>query len=237
VDLSDGISKWVAWLLGCGKDIGGKMKHFMTEKWIDFANEVVSASERELMEKHLKTGCKRCLETVSTWQRVKKSAVTEGNYQPPESAVRMAKAVFSSARLTAQRKEGRSRWSVLFDSFLEPVVEGARSAAAAGARQMLYRADPFQVDVHIEPKPGGDNLIVTGQLLDLSSPEIVGRDVAVTLSNMRGHTIHAVSNQFGEFSGEIKNSGDLQISFTSPSGDPIVISLRDALGRLSGGAN
>ena len=150
--------------------------------------------------------------------------------------MRIAKAVFSNARLAAERKEGRSRWSVLFDSFLEPIAEGARSAASS-ARQMLYRADPFQVDVHIEPKPGGDNLIVTGQLLDLSSPEIVGRDVAVTLSNMRGHTIHAVSNQFGEFSGEIKNSGDLQISFTSPSGDPIVISLRDALGRLSGGAN
>ena len=140
--------------------------------------------------------------------------------------------MFSGARLNDQRKEARNLITVLFDSFLQPVVEGARTVASS-SRQMLYRADPFQVDLHIEPKPGGDSLIVTGQLLDLSSPEVVGKDVAVTLSNMRGHTIHAISNQFGEFAGEIKNSGDLQISFSNPSGDPVVISLRDALGRLN----
>ncbi len=208
------------------------MKHFTTEKWIDFANEVVSASERESMEKHLQSGCKRCLETVSVWQRVRQSAATEKNYQPPATTVQIAKAMFSGARLKDQRKEARNLITMLFDSFLQPAVEGARTVAC-NSRQVLYRADPFQVDVHIEPKPGGGFLIVTGQLLDLSSPEVVGKDVAVTLSNMRGHTIYAISNQFGEFAGEIKNSGDLQISFSNPSGDPIVISLRDALGRLN----
>lgn len=212
------------------------MKHFTTEKWIDFANEVVSAKEKQTMEKHLELGCKQCLETVAMWRRVRASAVAGKDYQPPASAVRIAKAMFSSARLGAERKEAGSRLSLLFDSFLQPVSEGAR-AVATGSRQMLYRADPFQIDIQIEPKPAADCLIVTGQLLDLSSPEVVGRDIPVTISNMRGNTVHAVSNQFGEFSGEIKNSGDLQISFTNPGGEPIVISLRDALGRSSAGAN
>jgi len=44
--------------------------------------------------------------------------------------------------------------------------------------------------------------------------------------------VHAVTNQFGEFSGEIENSGDLQMTFASPGTQPIVISLRDALGTL-----
>ena len=125
---------------------------------------------------------------------------------------------------------------VLFDSFLRPAVAGARSVAAT-SRQMLYRADPFQIDIQIEPKPGGDYLIVTGQVLNLSSPEIVGKDVPVTLSNLRGHVVHAVSNQFGEFNGEVKNTGDLQMTFANPEGEAIVISLRDALGRLSGNVN
>ncbi len=166
------------------------------------------------------------------WQRVRKSAAAERNYQPPTDTLRIAKAAFAASGFTGQRKESRSRISVLFDSFLQPVVEGARSAAT-DSRQMLYRADPFQIDLQIEAKPDSSDLMVTGQLLDLSNPGIAGSDVRVTLSNLRGHVVHAVSNQHGEFTCEIKNSGDLQITFAGSHGEPIVISLRDALGRLS----
>jgi hypothetical protein len=46
------------------------------------------------------------------------------------------------------------------------------------------------------------------------------------------YVVNAITNQFGEVSGEIENSGDLQMTFNSPDGKPIIISLRDALGRL-----
>jgi len=207
------------------------MKHFTTEEWIDFVNQAVSPRAFEEMEKHLEGGCERCRETVLMWQRVQSSAVAEKNYQPPADTVRVVKAAFAAAGLKGQRKESKSRISVLFDSFRQPVVEGARSAAA-DSRQMLYRADPFQIDLQIEAKPGGNDLMVTGQLLDLSNPGIAGKDVRVTLSNLRGHVVHALSNQNGEFLCEIKNSGDLQITFAGTHGEPIVIALRDALGHL-----
>lgn len=212
---------------------GGEMEHFTTEKWIDFVNQVVTANENLLMEKHLKQGCKRCAQTVSLWQRVRQSAVAEEKYQPPEEIVRLAKAAFAGAGLAAQGEGKESRIKVLFDSFLQPVFAGARSAGT-GTRQMLYRADPFQIDVQIEAKSSGNRLVVTGQLMDLSNPAIVSRDVRVALSNMRGNVTHAVTNQFGEFSTEVENTGDLQITFDSPGDKPIVISLRDALGRLPG---
>jgi hypothetical protein len=208
------------------------MKHFTTEEWIDFVNQVVSPSNAESMERHLKQGCKQCSRTLSMWRRVRQSAAAEKGYQPPATAIRIAKAAFSGSALQGQGKEAGSRISVLFDSFLQSVVEGARSAAT-DSRQMLYRADPFQIDLQIEAKTGSNDLMVTGQLLDLSNPGIAGKDVRVTLSNLRGHVVHAVSNQHGEFTCEIKNSGDLQVMFTSSRGEPIVISLRDALGRLS----
>jgi len=207
---------------------GEEMKHFTTGKWIDFANRVVAADEKLMMEKHLKQGCKRCREAATLWQRVRDSAAAEGNYQPPENAVRLAKAKFAGAAF-GLRKGAASRVKVLFDSFLQPVFEGARSAAAH-TRQMLYRADPFQVDVQVEAKPDGNRIVVTGQLLDLSNPEIIPGDTRILLSNMRGQTVHTVTNQFGEFSAEIDNSGDLEMSFASPSGKPIVISLREVLG-------
>ena len=207
------------------------MEHFTTENWIDFVNQAVGLREKNLMEQHLNRGCKRCAKTVSLWQRVSQYAALEAIYQPQVDAVRIAKAAFAGAGLTAQRKGTSSRIEVLFDSFLQPFFEGARSAGA-GTRQMLYRADPFQIDLQIEAKPGSNDLMVTGQLLDLSNPGIAGKGVRVTLSNLRGHVVHAVSNQNGEFIAEIKNSGDLQITFAGTDGEPIVISLRDALGRV-----
>jgi hypothetical protein len=100
---------------------------------------------------------------------------------------------------------------------------------------MLYRADPYQIDIQIEPKPGSNRLVVTGQLLDLHNPGLVNRDIQVTLSNNRGHSVIASTNQFGEFSGEVENSGDLELSIPGPTDRPIVISLRNALGNLHGG--
>lgn len=207
------------------------MEHFTTEKWIDFVNQAVDANAGQLMKEHLEQGCKRCMKTVSIWQKVQQSAASEANYQPSEGAVRLAKAAFAGAGLAGHRKEAGSRVKVLFDSFLQPVFQGARSAGVS-TRQMLYRADPFQIDLQVEAKPGSSRIVVTGQMLDLSNPGIIARDTRILLSNMRGQVVHTVANQFGEFSGEIDNSGDLQMTFASPGGQPIVISLREALGRL-----
>jgi len=207
------------------------MQHFSTEKWIDFVNQVGTAKEHLSMEKHLQQGCKRCSKEVSLWQRVRRSTLEEVNFQASEAAVRIAKAAFAGSGLTRQRAATPGRVSVLFDSFLNPVFEGARSARVS-TRQMLYRADPFQIDVQLEAKPGDGRIVVTGQILDLSNPEIIARDTRILLSNMRGQVVHTVTNQFGEFSGEIENSGALEMTFASPGGKPIVISLPEALGHL-----
>ncbi len=147
------------------------MKHFMTEEWIDFVNQVSSPKQREAMKKHLGTGCRRCAETVAIWQRVHNVAAAEEGYQPREADVRIAKAAFATAGRASQRKEKGSFVAVLFDSLLQPRLAGARSGGL-GTRQMLYRADPYQIDIQIEAKPEGNRLMVTGQFLDVSSPGI-----------------------------------------------------------------
>jgi hypothetical protein len=207
------------------------MEHFSVEKWIDFVNQAVTTNEKLQMDKHLNIGCESCQKTVSLWQRVRSSAAAEGNYQPPESAVRIAKAAFAGAGLRQPQKGADSRVKLLFDSFLQPMLAGVRSAGA-GTRQMLYRADPYQIDVQLEMKPGGNRIVVTGQLLNLSNPRMIATGTRILVSNMHGDVVHTAANQFGEFSSEVKNSGDLQLTFATPSGEPIVISLREALGRL-----
>ena len=166
------------------------MKHFSTEEWIDFVNQVIASNQQEAMQKHLATGCKRCTETVSLWQKVSKTAAAEASYQPPADTVRLAKAAYLTTRLNTRRRNRADLIEVLFDSFLQPAVAGARSVVI-GTRQMLYRADPYQIDIQIEPKPGSNRLVITGQLLDLSHPGVIGRDIQVTLSNRRGNTVVA----------------------------------------------
>jgi hypothetical protein len=213
------------------------MKHFKTEEWVDYVNQVVSGGQQRAMQKHLATGCKRCTKTVSLWQKVRTAApsIKEASYQPPAEVVRVAKAAYLTSGLNTKKAEApRGLIEVLFDSFLQPAVAGARSTVT-GTRQMLYRADPYQVDVQIEGKPEGNRLVVTGQLLDVSRPDILGQEVQVTLSNHRGMVVHMATNQFGEFRGEIDNTGDLEISFQGHQENPVVISLRDALNRRPGG--
>jgi hypothetical protein len=209
--------------------LGGVMKHFTTEDWIDFVNQVVSASKKREMEQHLGQGCKRCSKAVSIWKRVRENAKEEAAYQPPESSLRIAKAAFAGANLGSKQAGGLVE--VLFDSFLQPLVAGARSAST-GTRQMLYRSDPYEVHVNIEAKPQANRILITGQLQDFRHPETPCREVPVMISNLRGHVVQTLTNQSGEFCEEIKYSGDLELKFPGPKDTSVIISLREALGKL-----
>jgi hypothetical protein len=209
------------------------MKHFSTEEWIDFVNQLLSGERRDTMQAHLDSGCEPCAKTVSLWQRVRQTAAAEAAYEPPAGAVRIAKAAFAAAGFASKQEESKSFAEVLFDSFKQPVMVGARSGLAT-SRQMLYRADPYQIDLQIEPKPGVNSLVVTGQLMDIAD---VGstQGIPVTLSNHRGSSLVAKTNQFGEFSLEIEDSGDLELSVPGRREQPIVIALGNALNRFSRG--
>jgi hypothetical protein len=212
-----------------------EMKHFSTEEWVDFVNQIVATNQREIMQQHL-ASCAACTETVALWQRVHEQAIAERAYQPDSNAIRLAKAVFAGSSFAAvpQQKSTRNAIEVLFDSFLQPALAGARSVVI-GTRQMLYRAEPYQIDLQIEPKPGSNRLVVTGQLLEIGSSVLTATGVQVSLSNHRGNSVVVTTNEFGEFSAELENSGDLELSIPGPNEQPIVISLRNALDRFSGG--
>ena len=205
------------------------MKHFKTEEWVDFVNRVTTQEQADGMQKHLAAGCKQCAEQVALWQKVRKFAVAESEYQPSRHAVHGAQAVFGAAGRGGTRKAKSKLIELLFDSFLQPAYSGARSAST-GIRQMLYRVDSLQIDLQIEAKPGGGHIVVTGQVLDVGRPEIIGSGLQVVLSNRHGNLVRAVTNEFGEFHVEIQNSGDLELAIRSDSEKPILIALKDPLG-------
>ena len=209
------------------------MTHYSPEQWIDFVNGAGPQSAQHEMQKHLDSGCEHCQERVAIWRKVQRSASLEAKFQPPVDTVRVVKAAFGNAGFESKPALAGIIAEVIFDSFRTPQVAGARSAGMQ-SRQMLFSATPFQVDVNIEAKPGESRLSVTGQLMDTSQPDSIARGITVTLSNRRGQTIQTVTNNFGEFQGEIENRGDLELTFLGHSEKAIVVSLRDALTYIPG---
>src|SRR5258708_31476900 len=106
-----------------------QMKHIPGEEWIDFVRQVVHTPRKEKRKEHLEQGRKSCSKIVSLWQRVRQTAETEINYRPPGDAVRIAKASFAGSNLTVEQKRPDSLAELLFDSFLQPVLEGVRSSS------------------------------------------------------------------------------------------------------------
>ncbi len=209
------------------------MTHYSTEEWIDFVNGTVAKSAQQLMQNHLDSGCEACGEIVAIWQKIHRSAAQEHRFEAPADAVRMVKAAFGNAGYEANPGIAGVIAELIFDSFRTPALAGARSAGMQ-SRQMLFAANPFQIDVNIEAKPGEARLSVTGQLMDTSQPDSIARGIPVTLSNRRGQTIQTVTNNFGEFHGEIENRGDLELTFRGHGEKNIVVSLRDALSYIPG---
>jgi hypothetical protein len=210
------------------------MTHFSTEEWIDFVKQMTPTEKRDVMQQHLDGGCKRCAATVELWEKVRETAAAELNYQPPADTMLVVKAAFAGAGFGKQSNPA-GVIELIFDSFTQPLFQGARSDTR-GPRELLYRADPFLVDVQIEPQPGGKVVAVTGQLFDAKQPENVGNDLPIVLSNRRGHVVNTMTNEFGEFHGQIEGSGDLELSLPSPAGKAIVISMRYMQGPRTEGA-
>jgi hypothetical protein len=208
------------------------MKHFREDEWVDFVNQVAPESNRLEMQKHLESDCKRCMAAVALWREVRKTAASEGHYQPSDQDVRNAKAAFAATR-NRTPKRAAALVEVLFDTFSQPALAGARSAAGPGSRQLLYKAGPYHVNVQIEAKPEKNHLMIIGQLMDPEGMNFAGADIRVKLSNLRGSVTYTTTNEFGEFNCDIEDSGDLEISFWRQEEKPVAISLRNALNRLS----
>ena len=213
---------------------GTEMKHFNAVGRSDVVNYLAAGDrQKKMMQGHRAVRPKHYGQTATLWQKVADAAVAEAKYQPAPEKVRFVKAAFALTGLAAKRQEMGGAIQLLYDSFSQPLPIGIRSAPRR-IRQLLYRAEPYQIDLQIELRPEGNRIVVTGQLLDVSRPEMVGSDVQVMLSDGREYTVNTVTNQFGEFRAEVENSGDLELSLLSPGGKPIVVLVRGPLDRASG---
>lgn len=189
------------------------MKHFSMQDCVDFVRAVKEKEVITKMQQHLDEGCVQCFKNIEIWRRVMKFAKKEGQYAPPESALRLVEASFAVRQLMSARTKKFELATLVFDSSeLTPITAGVRGSSAS-ARQLLYKSGSVCIDMRMQPKPGSDSVVLMGQLLDSSRPAHGIGDVSVSLL-CEGDTLsHKTTNQVGEFEFGFGALRDVQLVF------------------------
>ncbi len=178
------------------------MKHYPSEKWADYSRGFTGKREAAEMKRHLETGCKKCRQASDMWTAVLKLAQKEAGYQPPDSAVRVAKSYFAASRVVGKPSRVTQIARLIFDSIRQPQLEGVR-ATGVTPRHYVYQAGTMLVDVWMEPASGSDPVSLTGQILEKSKPTQSLVNIDVRLHVGEAEVAATKTNQFGEFHLEI----------------------------------
>ena len=122
--------------------------HYEIKEWLDFVHGFVGDEIQGRMEGHA-AGCRKCAETVGWLRRLIATAKAEAQYEVPESAVRMARAIFALQRPAEVQLLPKVLAKLVFDSFREPALAGVRGQQRI-TRQAMYEAGDYCVDIRIE---------------------------------------------------------------------------------------
>jgi hypothetical protein len=199
------------------------MGHFPGREWWNFALAAVPPEQSELMQIHLDGGCEQCQKLLATWLSIPEFFRREASFQPPESAVRMAKLMFSPAR---------SRWLPLIAEFAHLLFDSARQSPLAHVRgsiqinrRLLHETESFTIDLKVEAEPGAKRIHLIGQILNSKEPGVAIENAPVTLLNAKSFATEGRTNLHGEFDLELIAPGDWQLFIEPPDCSPIGIRL------------
>jgi hypothetical protein len=185
------------------------IEHYSTSEWVDFVRQVKHGEQFTMMQKHLDKGCIPCRKEVSIWKGIMNLAKQE---QPPQSAVRIAKASFGMREAALIKGGELSVATLVMDSLRQPVPAGVRGSFAS-VRQLLYRAGTVSIDLHISPKPGSESVVLVGQLVDSMQPTKALSDIPVDLLQSGNSVSSKRTNASGEFDFGLSASEDTHLAF------------------------
>jgi hypothetical protein len=200
------------------------MRHFSLEQWVDFARNVIGEDEKDKMQRHLQTGCSECLKELNLWRRLQQTAQRESAYEPSDGAVRAVNATFATQPIGRARPATHEIGALLFDSFRSPVFAGLRSSGSV-ARQLLYGANTYRIDIRIEPQTDSEKVLLVGQILNSADPNERLSRVQVALLKGRRVLSQSVTTLFGEFQMECALDGGFRLLVTLPGGREVSLPL------------
>ena len=142
-----------------------RLNHLTFAKLADLADGRSPAPEREAALGHV-SECARCAARLGRLEAVVTRMRSDASEDAPPAAVAYALNLFrpraAAAASAASSRARRLIAALKFDSFGMTPAYGVRSAAG-GARQRLYTAGEYELDVRVAS--GGESWAVSGQVL------------------------------------------------------------------------
>jgi hypothetical protein len=204
------------------------MGHFALEEWVDFVRNVVDETRGKEMQRHLDMGCKDCGPILQTWKRVHEIIRGDAIYEPPESAIRSVTGAYVIHGLQKVKPPMPLMARLLFDSTRSGLPASVRSAGTS-ARQLLYRANRYEIDVRLEPRNDSEKVALIGQILSHDPTHAVD-GISVTLIRSGKILMKSTTNTVGEFQFGFDLEGVLQLRFEPSHGNEFHIPLSESIG-------
>jgi hypothetical protein len=184
------------------------LNHLSFTKLADMAEGRMAGDERNLSSAHL-SACPRCAAKLNRLESVLGLMRTDETEDAPREVVSRAINLFRS-RVASQTPSLVQRIvaALSFDSLQTTPAYGVRSGQAATARQLLYNAGEYDLDLRITET--GEGWVVSGQVL---GEERAGGQIE--LEGERG-VVQADLNEQSEFMLPAVPTGsyDLRLRFT-----------------------
>jgi hypothetical protein len=158
------------------------------------------------------------------WTQVAKVAKRHVELEPPQDAVRQAKAMLTNIRLGASRGPNPTVARLLFDSMSAPLAVGVRSGASE-SRQLLFATSDHRIDLRLEPQITSDKVSIIGQILDVRNPAGTQMKIPVSLFSGRKLLAKTETNSLGEFEFECDLAGKLELRAALPERRQISVAL------------
>src|SRR5436190_9849562 len=136
--------------------------HLNSEAALDLIEGRLTNEQETVWRQHTET-CSVCAEAVRNWKEVKEDLKRSHLLSAPDQDLKAVLWIFQPARRSVIA-------SILFDSFLQPAMAGARGAASA-SRQLVMRAEEF--DIHVKIWGDQERKQMLGQVLSRNGKDFI----------------------------------------------------------------
>jgi hypothetical protein len=186
--------------------------HLTNEAALDLVEGHLSREQETIWARHLET-CNNCANQLLAWRQLSVDLKRSHLMSAPDQDLRKVISIFQPQPAGSESTIRTILASIVFDSFLQPALGGARGGTTSTARQLVLRAEEF--DIHIKIWGDRDGKQMLGQLLPRHGKGFVGSARFHLVRN--GERVESTTtDETGEFRFTDVPEGDLSLQIDLP---------------------
>lgn len=192
------------------------MGHYDIGEWADYVRNLLSEARRSEMKQHLAARCDECNAVVRFLSQVAGIAATDQSYdRESASLAASARGIFSKPSPRPEHASVLGGLRALlahltFDSAAGLYPSGARGDRA-GARQLMYQAGDYCVDLRVDRERNSMRVVLVGQVANEKHPLLQLARLPVFVMAGKRIVSETASNEFGEFTLEFLPRPNLRL--------------------------